>query len=136
MGGEWLLNARFKDGPGFYSFYFWQSIVRPRCNNYWKRLNSSDPVEVDFCNAAQMWKDLRDFRLGDRLQCVVLQESLMQDLRECLVAYELSSELAAGRVDWATFDLIESNSTFREQLFQGSGVYGGSARKLPSSQLG
>merc|ERR1712013_123763 len=81
---KWLLNSSLLDGTGFYSFYFWQSVIQPECHNFWKLPNDKRRELEDRCeNATLMQKQLRDFSPTSIAHCWIFQETMMDDFRVC-----------------------------------------------------
>lgn len=127
---QWLYNIRRVDGTGFYSFYIWQEFIDPTCHGGWN-LNESERQRCLY-NATQMRQELRAFNPLNYANCWVFHETMWEDLRFCLRAYELTSSYGTNAVNWSLFDRFEKDQPFLEATFSGSHLR--SKNKAMSSQ--
>lgn len=115
---EWLLDSRLPDGTGFYSYYFWSLVIAPECAGWFQKGRNHEPhPSSGVCNnSTRIALDLQKFSPQKLAQCWIFQETMMNDFRRCLKAYEKSSTLVAGSVNWTRFEHIASNVTLQDEL--------------------
>lgn len=131
---KWMLNARSPHGFGFYSFYFWQSVIRPECHNFWRLPTDKRTWKTARCeNISRVIDDLKEWSPTTLAHCWVFQETLIDDFRVCLKAYEQTSGYAAGSIDWELFERIASNKTLSDLMFLRSSLHGDTKGKLPQT---
>ena len=121
---DYVMAAQRKASQvGFYSFLFWEQIVRPEC--HYQQFVGKDGAykwpgdttlteKWEFCygdtNRRRPALDLFRWKPGDSAHCWLFQETLMANIRECLEAYEASSPLHAGVVNWTHFEAVEQGA--------------------------
>lgn len=106
---KWLLDARGVDSTGYYSWYMWQQLIAPECAN-WQGEQKRDPAKVASAsrcvNSTRFMEDWHAYSPKKEASCWIFQESMLDDFRGCLKAYEESSVFAHGAIDWDMFERI------------------------------
>lgn len=120
---EWLLNARRKHTKsGFYSFYFHGNVVNPDCyyhNVHTKPFYAPNPNEAELTIACDLSltripDDLRTFDPTRVARCWLFHETMMEDVKRCLMVWELESRRSV--VNWEKFEAIAKNKTMQATI--------------------
>ncbi|CAE7265561.1 unnamed protein product [Symbiodinium sp. CCMP2456] len=118
---DFVLNTRSPDGIGVIGFYFWQSIIAPVCHLWHQRQAEGKKVyegaTPERCNSTdRIRQDLAAADPRKLAHCWIFQETLMDDLRECLLAYE--QLILPGAIDWDLFNAAAANKSGEGLFFE------------------
>merc|ERR1711920_229987 len=105
-------------------------MIKPWCHMAIK--GTSAQQRICLGPNSSMQKDLRTFSPKELAHCWIFQETIMDDLRRCFLAYEQSSDWAAGSVNWKLFEHLASNRSAQESLFSKSDLPAAKTKVLSS----
>ncbi|CAJ1333660.1 unnamed protein product, partial [Effrenium voratum] len=117
---NWMLNARSPEGLGVISFYLWQSMVCPKCWGWHRKVKEGlNPKEGEHCNSShRAQQDMAVMNPQSLAHCWIFQETLMEDMRVCLTAFEASHPAAADSVRWDLFEKAAANQSGEALFFE------------------
>ncbi|CAE7790979.1 unnamed protein product [Symbiodinium sp. CCMP2592] len=118
---DFVLNTRSPDGIGVIGFYLWQSIIAPVCHLWHQRLAEGkkmyEGATPERCNNTdRIRQDLAAADPRKLAHCWIFQETLMDDMRECLLAYE--QLILPGAIDWDLFNQAAANRSGEGLFFE------------------